>query len=147
MGMPVNPDYRDLFRIFSEENVEYLIVGAHAVAYYTEPRYTKDLDIYIRPTQANARKVWRALERFDAPLTDVTQEDFTDEKLVYQIGVEPNRIDIMMGVTGIDFDSAWKNRVESTYGSVPIYIICREDLKKSKRAAGRAQDLLDLEKL
>ena len=76
--MPVNPDYRDLFRIFFEEKVEYLIVGAYAVTYYAEPRYTKDLDILIRPSLENAKKAWAALERFDAPLKDISAADLTN---------------------------------------------------------------------
>ena len=97
--MPVNPDYRDLFRIFFEEKAEYLIVGAYAVTYYAEPRYTKDLDILIRPSLENAKKAWAALERFDAPLTDISAADLTNPDLVYQIGVEPNRIDVLMSLS------------------------------------------------
>ena len=145
--MSVNPDYRDLFKIFLEEKVEYLIVGAHAVSYYTEPRYTKDIDIFVRPTLENAKKVWRALERFDAPLLDITLKDFTNPELVYQVGIEPNRIDILMGISGVDFENAWLNRVTSTYGAVSVYIIGKNDLIKAKRASGRPQDLLDLERL
>jgi hypothetical protein len=145
--MPINPDYRDLFRIFSEEKVEYLIVGAYAVTYFSEPRYTKDLDLWIRPTAENASKVWRALQRFGAPLTNVAPRDFTDPQMVYQIGIEPNRIDILMGITGVDFQTAYQNRVESSYGGVSIFLIGREDLITSKKASGRPQDLLDLERL
>ena len=112
--MPINPDYRKLFRTFFEEKVEYLIVGAYAVTYYAEPRYTKDLDILIRPTLENATKTLAALKRFEAPLTDIKAEDLTDPELVYQIGVEPNRIDILMSITGIAFEEAWQHRVQST---------------------------------
>lgn len=145
--MPVNPDYRDLFAIFLEEKVDYLVVGAYATTFYTEPRYTKDIDLLIRPSPENAERVWKALERFDAPLENVTRDDFTNPDLVYQIGVEPNRIDILMEISGVDFESAWKNREESTYGAIPLFIIGREDLIKAKRASKRPQDLLDLEKL
>jgi hypothetical protein len=145
--MPVNPDYRELFRLLSEEKVEYLIVGAYAVTYYAEPRYTKDLDILIRPSLENAKKAWAALERFDAPLLDIAVADLTDPELVYQIGVEPNRIDVHMGITGVDFEKAWQRRVESTYGGVPISLVSREDLITAKKASGRPQDLLDLERL
>ncbi len=89
--MPVNPDYKDLFSEFCEENVEFLIVGAHAVAYYAEPRYTKDLDIFVRPTQDNANRIWAALARFGAPLQNITPHDFCRPDVIYQIGVEPNR--------------------------------------------------------
>ena len=145
--MSANPDYRDLFRIFSEEKVEYLVVGAHAVIYYAEPRYTKDLDIWVRPSSDNALRVWRGLERFGAPLREVTVQDFTDPEMVYQMGVAPNRIDILMGIEGVDFDSAWKNRVESTYDGIPIYILGKYELICAKKASRRPQDVLDLEKL
>jgi len=125
----------------------YLIVGAYAVTYYAEPSYTTDLDILIRPTLENAMKTLAALKRFEAPLTDIKAEDLTDPELVYQIGVEPNRIDILMSVTGIAFEEAWQHRVQSTYGGVPIYLISREDLITAKKASGRPQDLLDLERL
>jgi hypothetical protein len=145
--MPINPDYRELFRTFFEEKVEYLIVGAYAVTYYAEPRYTKDLDILIRPTLENATKTLAALKRFEAPLTDIKAEDLTDPELVYQIGIEPNRIDILMSITGIAFEEAWQHRVQSTYGGVSIYLISREDLITAKKASGRPQDLLDLKRL
>ena len=145
--MAANSDYRDLFRVFSEENVDYLVVGAHAVAFYAEPRYTKDLDILVRPTPNNASRVWKALADFGAPLLDITPEQFTDPEMVYQIGVAPNRIDVMMSIAGVDFDEAWANRAESTYDGVPIHVIGKADLIRSKQAAARPQDLLDAARL
>ena len=145
--MPANKDYKDLFRILNEEQVKYLVVGAHAVIYYAEPRYTKDLDIWINPSRENAKKVWRALSRFGAPLQDISLEDFLDTDVIYQIGVEPNRIDIIMGVAGITFESAYKNKSCSTYDGEPINILGKEDLIKTKKATGRAQDMLDVENL
>jgi len=145
--MPANPDFKDLFSIFNEEGVEYLVAGAHAVIYFSEPRYTKDLDIWVNPTPGNAARVWRALTRFGAPLSGVTQADFHDQELIYQIGVEPNRIDVIMGVAGVSFGEAWQGRVQSSYGGVPINIMGKDDLIAAKEAAGRPQDLLDLAKL
>ena len=145
--MSHNEDFKDLFRILNEENVEYLIVGAHAVIFYTEPRYTKDLDVWVSLTKINAKKLWKALARFGAPLTGITLDDFTNEDLVYQIGLAPNRIDILMGIAGVEFYEAQKRRVVSTYAGEKIYIISRSDLVKAKKASCRKQDLLDLEKL
>ena len=145
--MPANPDFRDLFSIFNDERVEYLVAGAHAVIYFSEPRYTKDLDVWVHATRENAARVYRALSRFGAPLKHIAVEDFCDESLIYQVGIEPNRIDVIMGVAGVSFDDAWRDRVESTYAGVPIHIMGRDSLVKAKRAAGRKQDLLDLEKL
>ena len=145
--MPVNPDFRDLFRVLNEEEAEFLVVGAHAVIYHTEPRYTKDLDLWVKPTSENAERVYRALARFGAPLLDISTMDFCNPDLVYQIGVAPNRIDVLMGVSGVDFNSAWADRVESTYGGIPIRIMGKTSLMAAKKAAGRPQDLLDLKKL
>jgi len=145
--MEINPDYRDLFKLLAEEGVEYLVVGAHAVIYYAEPRYTKDLDVLVRPVADNAQRVWRALTRFGAPLEGIKESDFCNTELVYQIGVEPNRIDILMGIAGVEFDAAWPHRVQSTYGGLPIFLIGKADLIRAKRAAGRPQDLLDVERL
>lgn len=145
--VPANPDFRDLFSIFNDEGVEYLVAGAHAVIYFSEPRYTKDLDVWVNPDQGNAERVYRALSRFGAPLQGISVEDFTEKDLVYQIGIEPNRIDVLMGVKGVDFQAAWETREDSTYDGVPIHIMGKDSLVKAKEAAGRPQDLLDLEKL
>ena len=145
--MDINPDFRDLLRDLSDAGVRYLIVGAHALVYHTEPRYTKDLDIWVEPTKTNAARVWDALNRFGAPTTGVKPADFTNPDLVYQIGIEPNRIDVMMGIQGVGFETAWRRRVRTTYGEVRVYLLSREDLVRTKRAAGRPQDLVDLDRL
>ena len=145
--MPANPDYRDLFRLLNDERVDYLLVGAHAVIFYAEPRYTKDLDVLVRPTPQNAERVWRALARFGAPLKGVTTSDFTDPAMIYQIGIEPNRIDVLMSIAGVDFDGVWDNRVETSYGDVPVQVIGRADLIRSKKASARPEDLFDVERL
>ena len=90
-------------------------MGAYAVIYYAEPRYTKDLDVWIEATVENAKRVWKALTAFGAPLENVTVEDFCDPELIYQIGAAPNRIDIMMNIRGVEFSSAWTRRVKSSY--------------------------------
>lgn len=145
--MPLNPDYKDLFRILNEEQVDYLVVGAHAVIFYTEPRFTKDLDILVRPTRANAEKVWQALKRFGAPLRDITVDDFTREDMVYQIGIAPNRVDILMGLGCVSFEEAWACREHTAYEEVPIFVIGKRELIVTKKSTGRPQDLLDVKKL
>ena len=145
--MSVNPDYKDLFTIFNSEKIEYLVVGAHAVIFYAEPRYTKDIDVWVNTSKENAEKVWKALELFGAPVENIPVSDFTDATMIYQIGIEPNRIDILMGIAGVSFNDAYSCAVQTTYGEVPIKILSKEDLIKSKRAAGRKQDLLDIENL
>ena len=145
--MGINPDFRDLFASFNAGRVEYLVVGAYAVIYYSTPRYTRDLDLWVNPTPGNARRVWKALEKFGAPMIGVSEVDFANRDLVYQIGIEPNRIDVIMGIPGCEFSPCWKRRTKSVYGGVPIFIMGAEDLLRSKRSAGRPQDLLDAENL
>ena len=143
----MNPDFKDMFKILNEQGVRYLVVGAYAVTFHAEPRYTKDLDIWVEPTPENAKKVWEALTAFGAPLDDVSVEDFGNQSLVYQIGVEPNRIDIMMNVPGVVFPEAWENRVESSYGEEKVNIIAIDDLILAKRTANRDQDKIDVKNL
>lgn len=143
----ISSDYSDLFSVFNKHKVKYLVVGAYAVVYYTEPRFTKDLDIWVKTNSKNAEKVYNALQDFGAPLTGLRPSDFLNEKMVYQIGVAPVRVDVMMGMSGVRFDDAWKRRTRSTYAGAPINLISLPDLIRSKRRAGRPQDRLDLEKL
>lgn len=145
--MKVNSDFKDLLKILNEYGVKYLIVGGYAVMYYSEPRFTKDLDIWIEPTTTNAAKIWQALAKFGAPLEQVSLADFYNKDLIYQIGVAPNRIDIMMDIPGVQFDAAWKNRIQGSYGEEPISIISLQDLIRSKEKSGRDRDLLDLKYL
>ena len=142
-----SPDFRDLLRAFAESGVRYLIVGAYAVTYYTEPRFTKDLDVWVDPTPENAKRVWKALAAFGAPMENLAITDICNPDLVFQVGVAPNRIDVMMGMEGLTFAAAWRRRKRSTYLDVPAYYIGLDDLIRVKRAAGRPQDRLDVRRL
>jgi len=143
----INSDLIDLLRLLNENQVKYLIVGAYAVIYYAEPRYTKDLDIWVEPSKKNAQKLWKALAEFGAPLENVTIADFQNPEIVFQIGVEPNRIDILMGIEGLTFKTAWKRRLKIQFDSVKVSILSIDDLITSKIMAGRLQDKLDLKYL
>ncbi len=145
--MELSPDYEDLFKILNAFKIKYLVVGAYAVMYYTEPRYTKDIDIWIIPNINDANKVFKALAAYGAPLKSLSPEDFKDKKMILQIGVAPVRVDIMVNVPGISFKEAWKNRKKIRYGKTPINILSASDLIKSKKEAGRAQDKIDLQRL
>ncbi len=145
--MSKNSDFKELLSVLNDEKVRFLVVGAHAVIYYAEPRYTKDLDIWVEPERDNAFRVFAALKRFGAPLQEIGEEDFCNSELVYQMGLPPNRIDIVMGVDGLEFIEAWASRVEIRYDGVPIGIPSREHLIQNKRASGRPQDLLDVARL
>ena len=91
--------------------------------------------------------MWAALIRFGAPLRGMQPADFANPDLVYQMGIEPNRVDVLMGIDGVTFSTAWRNRVRTTYGGIPVFVLGYNDLLRAKRAAGRPQDLLDLQRL
>lgn len=142
-----NRDFRDLLRCLNEADARYLIVGAYAVIYHTEPRYTKDMDIWTDPARDNAAKVWDALVRFGAPLADLTPADLSDPDVVFQIGIEPNRVDILPAVEGLTFQEAWERRAIGTYEDQEIFVLDYESTLRSKKASGREQDLLDARRL
>lgn len=140
-------DFRDLLSEFNAHSVEYLIVGAHALAAHGHVRATKDLDVWVRPTAENATRVLEALGEFGAPLADLTVEDLTMPGVVFQIGVEPLRIDVLTSISGVAFDDAWKSRLSTNLLGVAVSALSREDLIRNKRVSGRLQDLADIERL
>lgn len=140
-------DFEELLSALSKERVEFLIVGAYAVMAVTEPRYTKDLDVWVRPTRANAKRVYRALETFGAPLANLDVRDLERVGIVFQIGVEPVRIDILTQVDGLDFEGAYARATFGKYGRAEVGFLSVADLIKNKRYVGRPQDLLDVAKL
>ncbi len=140
-------DFEELLLDLSSERAEFLVVGAYAVMTHTEPRYTKDLDIWVRPTKTNAKRVFRALKTFGARLTNVTPADLARPGVIFQIGVEPVRIDIITEIDGLTFQSSMANSVETRFGKARIAVLSIADLIRNKTAVGRPQDLLDLEKL
>jgi hypothetical protein len=145
--MAVNPDFKDLLLALSDARARFLIVGAHAVMHYTAPRYTKDLDIWVDPTPENAPRVMTALEAFGAPLFDLAIGDLAKPGVTFQIGIEPNRIDILTEVEGLDFGQAFGRSATTSYGGVPIGLLSIDDLIRNKESVGRLQDQLDVESL
>ena len=143
----MNPHFVEMLRAFRDEGVEYLVIGAHALAVHGHIRATLDIDLWVKPTAENAGRTWRALERFRAPLSKMNPRDFSEPEVLYQIGIPPSRIDIMTSVTGLEFDSAWRNRITAEFGDVAAPVLGLADLKQAKRAAGRLKDLADLEEL
>jgi hypothetical protein len=144
--MAESPHYKELLQRLNEFEVEYLIVGGYAVMKYGEPRYTKDLDVWVHNSAQNSSRVVEALKKFGAPLEHdrITPDTFAEKQVVYQIGVAPVRIDILTEITGVEFADAWKKRVESTFFGVPVHFISLDDLRTNKRALGRDSDLKDL---
>jgi len=143
----VNPDFKELLLTFNEHGVEYLIVGAHALAAYGHVRATKDLNIWVRPEQSNAKKVLQALSGFGAPLTDLTADDLSKKDTIFQIGLPPLRIDIITNIDGVEFQEAWPDRLETLFGGVPAFVSSRHHLITNKKTAGRLQDLADVQQL
>ncbi len=143
----MNRDFKDLLSAFNAQKVEYLVVGAHALASFGHVRATKDLDIWIRPTPENAKNVVRALRSFGAALQDLTEDDLAKPGTVFQIGVAPIRIDVLTSIDGDDFAEAWPTRIQTTFAGEPGAVISREHFIQNKRASGRAQDLADIKRL
>ncbi len=132
---------------FTDERVEFLVVGAYALAAHGAPRATGGLDFWIRRKPANAERVLRALTAFGAPIADISSEDFLTVDRIVQIGVEPSRIDILTSIDGVEFDDARPNRVVANVSGVDVPLIGREDLIRNKRAVGRLRDVADVSQL
>ena len=144
----MNSDFKDLLQIFEEEQVEYLIVGAYAVIHYSQPRYTKDIDLWIRPSIENAKRISRAFLKFGLPMIEVTQDDFANEGLQYVVGVSPCQIDFLTSLPGApDFEKSWEARSTHLTEGINIHYLGKPDLITAKQTAGRPQHLADLDEL
>lgn len=143
----MNPDFKDLLAAFTARGVEYLVVGAHALAAHGHVRATKDLDLWVRPDSANAERVIGALAEFGAPLHDLEVKDLSRPGLVFQIGVPPVRVDVITSIDGVEFEDAWPDRLETVFDGLPVSVLSRHHLIANKKAAGRTQDLADVERL
>lgn len=145
--MILNPDFIEFFQLLNENKVKYLIIGGYAVAYHGYPRYTKDIDIWISIEPDNAKRVVKTLADFGFESLRLKEDDFLETETVIQIGYPPNRIDLIMGIPGIDFGECYTTRAGTEINGVKLSFIDLENLKRSKIAAGRPQDLADLENL
>ena len=141
----MSPDFKDLLSEFNARRVEYLVVGAFALAAHGRVRATGDLDIWVRPAAENAKRVMDALTAFGAPLHDLSIEDLSRPGTVYQIGVAPLRIDILTGIDAVEFDDAWSSRFVAQFAGESVPVLSVQHLIRNKRAVGRAQDLADVE--
>lgn len=145
--MLLNSDFKELLRLLESYQVKYLVIGGYAVMKYAEPRYTKDLDLWIQANDENGLATFKALATFGAPLLGLTANDFASEGYFYQMGIPPVRIDILMSVKGVNFENAYEKREIVLLEDIAIPFISKSDLILSKIAAGRPQDLLDVEAL
>jgi len=140
----LNPDFRDMLWSLKEEAVDFIVVGAYALAAHGFPRATGDIDLWIRISPDNACKVMRALARFGAPLSNLSEQDFISPKSVIQIGVQPCRVDITTGIDGIEFLEAWENKIKIVVDGIEIYVPSKADLLKNKLASDRDKDQGDI---
>ncbi len=140
----LNPDFKDMLSCLKDEGVDFIIVGAYALAAHGFPRATGDIDIWIRSSEDNARKTLRALAKFGAPLSDLTPEDFTNPDMILQLGVEPSRIDILTIISGVEFDQAWREKKAVVVGALEVFVLSKADMLKNKLATGRDKDQGDI---
>jgi hypothetical protein len=145
----LNEDFRDLLVLLADAAVEFVVVGAYALALHGAPRASGDIDLFVRPSLDNAERVVQALARFGAPLqaAGVTAADLAQPGAVYQIGLPPRRIDLLTEISGVSFDEAWVSRIEAEVEGRIVPFIGRQALLKNKLASGRAQDLADVARL
>lgn len=140
----LNPDFRDILLAFCEEKVEFMVVGGYAMAFHGYVRATGDIDLWIRCSTENAQKVWRALQKFGAPLFDLTLEDLQTPGIVFQIGIVPSRIDVLTQISGVEFDDAWQERQQVNIERMQIPVIGKSELLTNKKSTGRAKDNTDV---
>ena len=140
-------DFEELFACLRHRNVKALIVGGYAVAFHGQPRFTKDIDVFIAPSPENAERLLAALTDFGFGGLGLSAGDFSTPGKIVQLGVAPNRVDLLTSIDGVTFEEAWSGRVPGHYGTQAVDYIGRAELIRNKRARGRPQDLLDLEGL
>ena len=145
--MILNPDFREFFQLLNKNRVRYLVIGGFAVAFHGYPRYTKDIDIWLWLNPKNAERVVDSLREFGFEALGLDVNDFLESDTIIQLGYPPNRIDLILTPPGVDFDTCYPTRIEEEIDGVMLPFIDLDNLKKNKSAAGRAQDLADIENL
>jgi hypothetical protein len=143
--METQPDFKELLALFNARGVEYLVVGAYALAFHGAPRYTGDIDLLVKASPENAAKVLGVLNDFGFQSSGLTADDFQKSEHVVQLGVPPVRIDIITSLTGITWEEAIAGKESGHYGDVPVCYIGKTAYIKNKRATGRAKDIADIE--
>lgn len=143
----MNSDFKELLQSLADQGVDYLVVGGYAVIFHAQPRFTKDLDVWVKPDPRNARNLMKAFLQFGLPLIDIEESDFAKPKTQYMIGVPPTAIDFLTSIPGLVFEKCWENRVEDDIDGVPVNYLGKPDLITSKESAGRDKDREDLRNL
>jgi hypothetical protein len=145
--MNLSADLREFIELLNSHGVDYVIVGAHSLAFHGRPRYTGDLDILVRPSEENATKITSVLEEFGFGETGFKKSDFTEPGHVIQLGRAPNRIDLLTGLSGVESDEAFRTRISTELEGLPVFVLSKELLIQNKRTVARAQDIADIEEL
>ena len=145
--MKLERDLREFIELLNAHEVRYLVVGAHAVAFHGRPRYTADIDFFVDSSPENAQRISDTLQEFGLGDIGVSSAEFTAPDLIVQLGIEPNRVDIMTSISGVTFNEAWRSRAHGELDGLPVQFISKELLKRNKAAVGRKQDLADLDYL
>lgn len=144
-SLPINADLTELVATLNSHNLEFIIVGAHALAFHGIPRFTEDIDLFVRRTKENVKRLADALSESAITLDESGQRAFCeDERGMIVIGNEPNRADILNFLSGIEFEEAWENKVAGEIAGIAVYYISKDDYRKTKLAAGRPKDIADL---
>jgi hypothetical protein len=145
--MRVEKDFKEFIELLNENKVKYLVVGGFAFAFYVEPRFTKDIDIFVEASEENSKKIINTLIGFGFGNIGLKEEDFQKQDQIIQLGYAPVRIDILTSIASVSFESAWKNKVEGKYGDICCFFISKEDLIQNKQAVARPMDIADVKKL
>ena len=145
--MSLNADLREFIELLNSRGVEYVIVGAHSLAFHGRPRYTGDLDLLVRPSRENAAKLVSLLRDFGFEKGDFAEADFTVPEQMIQLGRAPNRIDLLTSISGVLIDDAFLTKIFTEMEGLPVFILNKELLIQNKRAVGHPQDVADLEAL
>jgi len=152
--MEIRTDFKELLELFSvrspqdnKNKVEYLIVGGYALAFHGAPRFTGDIDLFIRPVRENAERILAALNEFGFGSLDLSEDDFTMPSKVVQLGVPPIRIDIVTSISGVSWEKADAGKVPGEYDQIPVHFISRDDFIANKKSTGRKKDVADIEAL
>ena len=144
--MKVHEDFKDFIGALNNNNVEYVIVGAFALAFHGHPRATGDIDIWLRPTAQNANAVLKTLNDFGFGELDISEDDILSGKII-QLGYPPVRIDLITLMEGLTHEEIWDGRVSGTFGDQQVFYIGKDEFIRNKKAIGRHKDLADLELL
>ena len=145
--MRLSSDLREFLELLNSRGVDYVVVGAHSLAFHGRPRYTGDIDILVRATPKNAAKLVNLLNEFGFADSGFKESDFTEPEQLVQLGHAPNRIDLLTSITGVTTDEALATKIPAQLDGIPVFILSKAALIRNKRAVGRPQDLADLDVL